>query len=103
MFLEKHINSAHFLIVDLHGMYLKDAIIDVEEKLEECKDRGVEGLKIIHGYHHGTTLREYFQSNKFKEDMKCAGLIISLVHIKNLGDTQIGVEMQKLQKGKYRL
>ncbi len=103
LFLKRHIENAHFLPIDLHGLTLKEAMVYVESKLEKCVYRGVSGLKLIHGYHHGTILREYFRSDKFKVDMKQTGLIISISNIKDLGYTQIRVNIEKLQKGKYRL
>ena len=103
LFLKKHIDNTHFLPIDLHGFYLKEAIIYVESKLEECIDRGVGGLRLIHGYHHGTILREYFRSEKFKIDMTHVGLIIGIYNIKDLGYTLIRVNMEKLKKSKYRL
>ncbi|TKJ22449.1 MAG: hypothetical protein CEE43_06040 [Promethearchaeota archaeon Loki_b32] len=102
-FLKKHINNAHFAPIDLHRMSLKEAIFYVEEKLEECIDRGIGGLKLIHGYHHGTILQEYFRSEKFKIDMKRVGLFISISNIRDLGYTLVKINMEELQKCKYHL
>lgn len=102
-FLKAHISKTHFLPIDLHRLSLQDAIFFIEEKLEECIDRGIEGVEIIHGYHHGTRLREYIRSEKFTEDMSRVGLNVSLSSIRDLGYTRIKVNMQKLPKGKYTL
>ena len=102
-FLKKHINKNHFAPVNLHRMPLKEAILYVISKLEDCINRGVDGLKLIHGYHHGTVLRDYFRSEKFKKDMKRVGLIIGISNIRDLGYTLINVNIQTLQKGKYCL
>ena len=90
-FLKKHIENSHFLPIDLHRMSLKDSIVYIESKLEECINRGVNGLKLIHGYHKGTRLRDYFRSDKFKTDMKDAGFIINIANIRDLGYTLVGV------------
>jgi len=96
-FLKKHINNTHFIPIDLHRMPLKDAIIHVESKLKEYIALGVGGLKLIHGYHHGTTLRDYFRSEKFKIDMKRVGFIINVSNIRDLSYTLIRINMEKLQ------
>ncbi len=102
-FLKKHNDNAHFAPIDLHRMTLKEAIIYVESKLEGSIDRSVGGLKLIHGYPHGTILREYFRSEKFKLEMKRGGLITGLSNIRDLGYTLVRVNMIQLQKGKYHL
>jgi len=90
-FVEKHIDNAHFLPIDLHNLYLKDAIYYVKLKIEECIECGIDGLKLIHGYHHGTRLRDYFRSEIFREEMKNKGLTIGLSSIRDLGYTLIKV------------
>ena len=90
-FLKNHVENSHFLPIDLHRMSLNISIVYVESKLEECINRGVNGLKLIHSYYKGTTLRDYFRSDKFKTNMKDAGFIISFVNIRDLGYTLVGV------------
>ena len=56
--------------IDLHGLYVKDALIIVTEKLKECQTNNNKGIKIIHGYHRGHALRDYFRSHLFIREMK---------------------------------
>lgn len=52
--------------VDVHGKTLEDARAEVLYMLSSL-DSGVNGLLVIHGYHSGTTLRDYFR-HKFKDN-----------------------------------
>ena len=51
--------------VDVHGKTLEDARAEVLYMLSSL-DKGTDGLLIVHGYHSGTTLRDYFR-HKFKD------------------------------------
>jgi len=84
--------KTHFLEVDLHGLYLRDSIWEIKEKLNERRTYSTVGLKIIHGFHHGQVLKEYFRSNKFVEEMKNSGFKIKLLDVTNDGFTIVSVE-----------
>lgn len=77
---------------------MKDAIHFVKLKIDECIDCDIDGLKLIHGYHHGTRLRDYFRSDLFREEMKNEGKIIGISSIRDLGYTLIKVNKQKYKK-----
>ncbi len=79
----------HFPEIDLHGYLLEEAIHYVKDKLYECHKNNVLGLKLIHGYHHGQVLQNYFRSIKFINDMKHAGYIVKVLSVKEAGMTQI--------------
>jgi len=51
--------------VDVHGKTLEDARAEVLYMLSSI-DCGVDGLLIVHGYHSGTKIRDYFR-HKFED------------------------------------
>ena len=75
--------------LDLHGLYVKDALIKVKEKLKECQTNNNKGIKIIHGYHRGQALRDYFRSQLFIKEMKKVGLYVRIVRTSLEGETSI--------------
>jgi len=63
--------------IDLHGLTLDEAIIELRMGLSEslqCDDSVVE---VIHGYHSGQVLKTYLQSNRFEGDKLKEGIIIT--------------------------
>jgi transcription elongation factor Elf1 len=73
--------------VDLHGFYLKDAIKEVKKSLSQCRDSGDKGLILIHGYHHGQTLKHYFRSKSFIREMRSNGFLVEIIEKSRLGST----------------
>jgi len=73
--------------VDLHGLYVKEAILKVKETLIECDELGDTEITLIHGYHYGHALRDYFRSTEFIREMKNFGFAIDLVQITDPGTT----------------
>ena len=61
------------MLVDLHGFCLNDAVEEVVWKLNELISAGKEKLDIVHGFRRGQVLKNYFQSNRFLQDMKKFG------------------------------
>lgn len=55
--------------IDLHGLELWAAIEEVLYHLEECHAKGVREISIIHGFHGGQILKNYFQSDGFLSEM----------------------------------
>ncbi|MBQ7579082.1 MAG: Smr/MutS family protein [Clostridia bacterium] len=51
--------------IDVHGKTLEDARADVLYMLSSV-DSGVDGLLVVHGYHSGTVIRNYFR-HKFSD------------------------------------
>ena len=53
------------MILDVHSLYLKDAIDEILYKFDECKECGDNTLQIIHGHKHGTKIKDYIRSSVF--------------------------------------
>ncbi|MFX1569444.1 MAG: Smr/MutS family protein [Promethearchaeota archaeon] len=62
--------------LDVHNLFLKDAIDEIMFKFDECKEIGDNSLEIIHGYKHGTKIRDYLRSEGFLNDATQNGHII---------------------------
>ena len=75
--------------LDLHGLYVKEANIYVTGELIRCREKGFKGIKIVHGYRHGHSLRDYFRSQIFIDEMKKTGFNIKIVRISKPGETCI--------------
>jgi len=73
---------------DLHGFELSDAIIEVFHALEECSVNEDKYLEIVHGYYHGTVLRNYFRSKRFLQQTTREGYKLRIVRSSNPGKTQ---------------
>ena len=73
--------------VDLHGLYVKEAILKVKETLIEYYELGCDEITLIHGYRHGHALKDYFRSDDFIREMENFGFRINLVQITDLGTT----------------
>ena len=87
VFLQDHIIDNSFYSIDLHGMGLWKAKNAVEEKIRESVMLGIDRINIIHGYHGGTVLRDYFLSKKFYIDMKIKGFYVKGIKMLNYGST----------------
>lgn len=57
------------MILDVHNLYLKDAIDEILYKFDECKECGDNILQIIHGHKHGTKIKDYIRSSVFLLEM----------------------------------
>jgi len=73
---------------DLHGRELSEAIIEVFHALEECAVNEDKSLEIVHGYYHGTVLRNYFRSKRFLQKASKEGYNIRINKSPNPGKTQ---------------
>ena len=77
---------------DLHGCELSEAIIEVFHALEECAVNEDKFLEIVHGYSHGTVLRNYFRSKRFLQDAVREGYKLRIVKSSNPGKTRFLIE-----------
>ncbi len=77
---------------DLHGFELSEAIIEVFHALEECVVNEDKFLEIVHGYYHGTVLRNYFRSKRFLQGATREGYKLRIVKSLNPGKTRILIE-----------
>jgi DNA-nicking Smr family endonuclease len=49
--------SAPIITVDLHGLKQEEAMVVIDRELAHA-DSGVYQIKLVHGYHRGTALRD---------------------------------------------
>jgi len=64
-------HSPHFNgIVDLHGMHRWKAKKVLIGMIFSLVVRGKQSLLVIHGYHHGTVLRDYIRGGRFIADLR---------------------------------
>jgi len=73
---------------DLHGCELSEAIIEVFHALEECAVNEDKSLEIVHGYYHGTVLRNYFRSKRFLKETAREGYKLRVIKSPNPGKTK---------------
>ncbi len=73
--------------LDLHGYTKDEAFIEVIYSIKECLGSGETEISIIHGYHTGTILKNYFNSIQFIKDIKKAGFSLKKGGHPNLGQT----------------
>ncbi|MGV9141945.1 MAG: Smr/MutS family protein [Promethearchaeota archaeon] len=85
--------TAHEL--DLHGLFLNDAKEEVIANLTKCEEKGMEGLILIHGYHHGQVLKNHFRSENFIREMKAVGFNIYLIDTSKPGSTGFLIKNKK--------
>ena len=57
------------MILDVHNLYLKDAIDEILYKFDECKECGDNTLQIIHGHKHGNKIKDYIRTSGFILEM----------------------------------
>ena len=57
------------MILDVHNLYLEEAIDEILYKFDECKECGDNILQIIHGHKHGTRIKDYIRSSGFLLEM----------------------------------
>ncbi|MHA1150998.1 MAG: Smr/MutS family protein [Promethearchaeota archaeon] len=62
--------------IDLHGLTLEDALDEICYKLEECRANMVREISLIHGFHRGQIIKNYFESEGFIKEMKRAGFLL---------------------------
>ena len=55
--------------IDLHGLELWEALEEIVYKLEECQEKGIQEITLIHGFHKGQVLKNYIRSEGFLKDM----------------------------------
>ncbi len=86
--------------IDLHGYSLDDALDEIMYKLDECKEVQDSILEIIHGYKHGSKIREYIRSNKFLNITIQKGFVLRIKKLPDPGITIIELSGAKSQKNR---
>jgi len=59
--------------LNVHNLFLKDAIDEIMIKFDECEEIGDIILVIIHGHKHGTRIRDYIRSDGFLNEVNRKG------------------------------
>ena len=78
--------------IDLHGMELHEAMLEISYALEECKTQDDHHLTIIHGYRGSGILKSYFKSRRFRRDVKREGFDLDFIKDKNPGSSSFKVD-----------
>jgi dsDNA-specific endonuclease/ATPase MutS2 len=81
--------------IDLHGLELSEAKVEVLQKLEECVLFHEDQITIIHGYQHGSVLKAYIRSEKFLKDAQRDGYRLKPAQIMNPGSTSFNISLKK--------
>jgi hypothetical protein len=68
------VNSIHHsplrsFVIDLHGMHRWKAKKAIIRGIFSLMAQGKLSLLVIHGYHHGTILRDYIRNGRFLRDL----------------------------------
>ena len=66
--------------LDIHGMRFLEATLEVCDRIEEAHVKGESGIKIIHGFNRGTSIREYVRAKMFK-DLKKYNVIVPKINL----------------------
>lgn len=59
--------------IDLHGLELSEAIIEIVYCIREMDLSSDNMLEIVHGYHSGRVLKNYIRSKRFLQDINNEG------------------------------
>ena len=49
--------------VDIHGMRFLEATLEICGRIEEAHAKGENGIKVIHGFNRGKSIRNYVRSD----------------------------------------
>ncbi len=71
--------------IDVHGMYLEEAIEEIIYCLDECNLKGINRISIIHGHKHGSVIKSYIQSEGFLKEIEREGYILKQEESSNPG------------------
>ena len=62
--------------LNVHGLLLEEAIEQIMMKFYECVELDDESLEIIHGYKHGTSIKDRIRSESFLNESARSGFKI---------------------------
>lgn len=80
--------------IDVHNFSVEDAIDEILYKLDECQYLEVSKIEIIHGYRHGTKIRDFVRSSKFDKKISRLGYQIMQKNQSNQGSTIMELKPQ---------
>ncbi len=81
--------------LDVHKLFLNDAIDEIMIKFDECVELRDFSLEIIHGYKHSTRIKDYLHSNGFMKEVARNGNVIVSKNIADGGVTIFQVKSSK--------
>jgi len=87
--------------INLHKHRLEDAKEKICYSLDECRDNMDGTLRIVHGHHHGTAIRDYIRSNRFLNDISKIGHSLTSTNFKDEGMSILHLKLPKRKKN-YR-
>ena len=73
--------------LNVHKLFLKDAIDEILIKFDECAELGDNTLEIVHGHKHGTAIRDYIRNEGFLKEVSRNGHEILSKNFSNKGAT----------------
>ncbi len=82
--------------LNVHRLYLKDALDEIIIKFDECKELGDNTLEIIHGYKHGTIIKDYVRSDGFIKDVARNGHEIASKNFSDKGVTIFQLKQSRI-------
>ncbi len=88
--------------LDVHHLFLKDALEEIVIKFDECVELGDNFLEIVHEHEHkhGTVIRDYIRSSRFlKETARNGYKIVS----KNFSDGGVTIFQLEPPKNKSKI
>jgi len=81
--------------LNVHKLFLDDAIEEIMIKFDECVELGDKSLEIIHGQKHGTRIKDYIRSNGFLKEVARNGYEIISKNFSDGGVTIFQLEPLK--------
>ena len=66
--------------VNIHGMKFLEATLEICGRIEEAHAQGEDGIKIIHGFNRGSSIRRYVRSNMVR-DMKRYSAVVPNINL----------------------
>ena len=85
----------YFQNLNVHGLFLDDAVEEIWIKFDECIELGDFSLEIIHGYKHGTIIKDYIRSNGFLQKAARNGYEIVSKNFSDKGVTIFQIKSSK--------
>lgn len=65
--------------LDLHGCNFYEAELEIIKTAEECLLKGISTLEIVHGYRHGSVIKDNLTTSAFKSKLKKNGILLTTI------------------------
>lgn len=63
----KYGNDSSYKVIDLHNSALHQAKERIKDELRDAYSDSMPGVKFIHGFNHGTAIRDWLRSEPFQQ------------------------------------